>query len=78
MAIYFLEIIKNESDIRLSNGDFENIENDKIYIIGGTLFAGILSSMVGVGGGIVMIPLMLSLGLNPRVLVINIDCYGYF
>lgn len=62
---------KNFEKIKL-NKDFDmnkynQFESSIVKVIIITFISGVISSMVGVGGGIIMIPLMLSLGLDPRV-----------
>lgn len=49
---------------------FEFIEKNKIKIASMGLIAGLIGGMIGVGGGMISNPLLLSMGFNPKVFII--------
>jgi len=49
---------------------FEYIEMNKIRIALMGFIAGLVGGMIGVGGGMISNPLLLSMGFNPKVIII--------
>lgn len=55
--------LEGEKDFKITSQESEEKINKILFIC---LVAGIISGMLGVGGGIVMAPLMLELGIHPK------------
>lgn len=54
---------------------FEYLEENKIRIALMGLVAGLVGGMIGVGGGMISSPLLLSMGFNPKVKKISVICF---
>jgi len=53
----------DQGDFNLSSEEGDKIINKIIFVC---FLGGVISGMLGVGGGIIMAPLMLELGLDPK------------
>ena len=68
-AKYCYTMIRNQNkqpgqgDFNLSSAEGDKIINKIIFVC---FLGGVMSGMLGVGGGIIMAPLMLELGLDPK------------
>jgi uncharacterized membrane protein YfcA len=68
-AKYCYSVIRNQinqpgqGDFNLSSAEGDKIINKIIFVC---FLGGVMSGMLGVGGGIIMAPLMLELGLDPK------------
>lgn len=71
MSKFVLNIIKNDTtttNYLEKEKKILFIEENFIKIVVLTFLGGIVSGMVGIGGGMITTPLMLSLGANPKVI----------
>jgi hypothetical protein len=48
---------------------FDYIKSNLTYLIGYTIYGGTIASMVGMGGGMVVTPIMFSINADPKVTV---------
>lgn len=49
------------------NEKFSNMQNDINIVMVVTFFGGVIAGMAGIGGGMIITPLLLSYGVNPKV-----------
>ena len=65
-VIYFIDKYK-EIEVGISNSSKEQLSSKFKLIVIGSFFAGIVSSMLGMGGGLILNPLMLELNVPAKV-----------
>ncbi len=63
--------VKNELKVEERNtdsiADSQLSSNNTIIAIGGSFSAGMISSIVGIGGGLIKVPMLSELGISPRI-----------
>jgi len=70
---YSLKLIKRNYEYRLTlskefiDTKFEYLEKHRNQVILMTILGGVISGMLGIGGGTITTPLMLWMGVDPRV-----------